>query len=78
MAENYGGAETITITINPDGTLKVELNEFAERDSQPELDELIALLEQKGIQTRITKNQGTFTGEYHKHTHSHGVHSHTH
>lgn len=74
----YGGAETIEITINPDGTLKIELNEFAERDSQPELDELIALLEQKGIQSTIVKNQPEYTGEYHKHTHSHGLYDHSH
>jgi len=74
--DNYGGAENIEILINPDGTMKVILKEFAERDSQPELTELLESLNRQGIETVVRNSKTEYTGEYHKHMHSIGVEHH--
>jgi hypothetical protein len=74
----YGGAETVTILINPDGTLDVKLNDFAERDAQPEIDELVNALRAKGLNPVVSNQKVEYTGEYHKHTHSHSHELHDH
>lgn len=74
----YGGAESIEIVINPDGTLNIQLQNFAERDAQPELDEIIAMLNGAGIPATVKNTKVEYTGEFHKHTHSHGLYDHSH
>lgn len=75
---SYGGAETVTVIINNDGTMDVTLNDFAERDAQPEIDELVNALKGAGMEPVIKNQKLEYTGEYHKHTHSHGIHEHSH
>jgi hypothetical protein len=75
---SYGGAETIEILINPDGTLNILLKNFAERDAQPELDEIVSMLNNAGMQATVKNTKVEYTGEYHKHTHTHGIHDHSH
>lgn len=74
----YGGAESVTIIINNDGTLDVTLNDFAERDAQPEIQEIVEALKGAGMEPVVKNQKLEYTGEYHKHTHSHGLHTHTH
>ena len=74
----YGGEETVRIIINADGTMEVALNDFAERDAQPELDEIVTLLNRDGMGATVRNSKVEYTGEYHKHTHTHGISDHTH
>jgi hypothetical protein len=74
----YGGEETVKVIINPDGTLEITLNDFAERDAQTEIDEIVNLLNGAGMSASVSDTKIQYTGEYHKHTHSHGVYEHSH
>lgn len=73
-----GEGESIEVLINPDGTLKVKVMGFAERDSQPELTKLLESLNKQGIETSVSNNLVEYTGEYHKHTHTHEITDHMH
>jgi hypothetical protein len=75
---SYGGAETIEILIAADGTLNILLKNFAERDAQPELDEIVSMLNGAGIPATVKNTKVEYTGEYHKHTHNHGLYDHSH
>jgi hypothetical protein len=69
-------AESLIVQVNPDGSMKVLVKDYVEGQGTVELENLVNALNSRGLNIRKENVRLEPTGEFHKHTHEHGVHDH--